>query len=80
MITTRLKINPQKQSEGVAALSLLRQSEGADSVLTAIQKNLSLSNLICGILLFSCTFVHKSKIPYSCFEKHLPNHISADIL
>lgn len=38
MITTRLKINPQKQSEGVAALSLLRQSEGADSVLTAIQK------------------------------------------
>lgn len=82
MITTRLKINPQKQSVGVAdvALSLLRQSEGGDSVLTAIQKNLSLSNLICGILLFSCTFVHKSKIPYSCFEKHLTNHISADIL
>lgn len=65
MITTRFKINPQKQSVGVAdvALSLLRQSEGADSVLTAIQKNLSLSNLFCGILLFSCTFVHKSKIP-----------------
>lgn len=81
MITTRLKINPQKQSVGVAdvALSLLR-SEGGDSVLTSIQKNLSLSNLICGILLFSCTFVHKSKIPYSCFEKHLTNHISADIL